>query len=75
MLGLYLLHWIWFYRPTFSARLTKNCCCCDGHVCMFQLENRWTNFDDICYVGYAIHSDSRFVVFDLLQSAIIHKFL
>jgi len=42
---------------------------------VFQHENLWTSFDDICCVGYAIHGDPSFVVFDLLQSVIITKFL
>jgi hypothetical protein len=45
-----------------------------GHVClhvrMIQLENRWTDLDDIWYERYAIEDYHKIVLHNFLQSVI-----
>jgi hypothetical protein len=45
-----------------------------GNVClsvrMIQLENRWTDLDEICYGRYATGDYAKIVLFDFLQKVI-----
>jgi hypothetical protein len=47
---------------------TADAVCASVYVSMFQIDNRWTDFDETWYERYAIGGHPNLVLFNFLQS-------